>query len=296
MKVRLGLLCLVLFFSIVAQAQDEGDIVKRERIDLDKGIFVGAGPSFTLGKNIGDYSTGYNMEVGFLKRVNRILSIGPSISYLQFKYDPEKTGLNNIFTTDEFYDDQVGLYYFTGMVVDFKGGDLSLLSAALNLKFNIIPVMDNSKISVYGFAKPFVTAAKRKEVAGDATVFNVYDENDDTFYTEDEILYGYENYSVVVPWEAGDPTWASYGVVISDELKEDTRITGGIFIGPGIEFMPAKKVSIYGQVAFGYTFPVSFVSTEKYKGGSFDNITEEYPMVEQGFPSVNVQFGLSFNF
>ena len=55
------------------------------------------GASFTLGENIGDYSVGFNIEAGFVKRMNRVFSIGPSISYLSFEYDPEETGgCNNV--------------------------------------------------------------------------------------------------------------------------------------------------------------------------------------------------------
>ena len=72
-------------------AQDEGVISKRERIDRSKSVFVGLGPSFTFGENIGDYSVGLNFEAGFVKRLNRVLSIGPSISYVVVHY-----GLNQL--------------------------------------------------------------------------------------------------------------------------------------------------------------------------------------------------------
>jgi hypothetical protein len=289
-----------LCLPLISLAQDEGSIVKKERIDLDKGIFIGGGPSFTLGKNIGDYSTGLNFEAGFTKRVNRVLSIGPSISYISFKYDPQETGDNNIFydRQTEYYDPTYDLYWATGMYVDFKGGDLSLLSVAFNLKLNFIPIRDDSKISLYAFAKPFISFAKRTEVKGDSYVFRVYDIDDDGLYTEEEAVLSIEETgSVLVPWEAGDPTWADYGLVISDDLKEDTRITGGIFIGPGIEIMPAKNISFFGQVAIGYTFPVSFISTEKYDNtDDLNDVDPSYPIVEEGFPSINLQFGVSFNF
>jgi hypothetical protein len=295
MKKIICLSAWLIVFGFTLHAQDEGAIEKRERIALDKGIFIGLGPSLTLGKNIGDYSTGINFEIGYTKRLNRVLSIGPSISYLKFNYDPEKTGENNAFISDEmfsgeFYD------YWVAMYVDFKGGDLSLLSAALNFKLNFIPIKDNSKISVYGFAKPFITSAQRSAVTGKAYVFGVPDQDENGAYSEDEIYAGAEFGVVEIPWEAGDPQWESLGLTISDDLKKDSRITGGIFIGPGIELFPAKKVSFYVQAAFGYTFPVSFVSTEKYKGNVLEKLDEKFPITEEGFPSVNIQFGGSFNF
>src|SRR5690606_9661641 len=257
-------------------------------------IFLGIGPSFTLGKNIGDYSTGLNVELGYMSRLNRVISVGGSISYMSFKYDPEKTGVNNSFISDEtisdgYYDNWLAMY------VDFKGGDMNLVSLAANLKFNLVPVMDNSTISVYAFAKPFLTMASRTAVKGTAYLFWVPDYDFNGVYSEDEIIDG--AYSAVqVPWEAGDPTWEAEGITISDKLNKDSRITGGIFVGPGIEIFPAKNVSFYAQAAFGYTFPVSFVSTKKYEGNSLDSMDEEFPVIEQGFPSVNLQFGISFNF
>lgn len=87
MKKLYCLFGVLIFFSASVSAQDEGTIVKRERINRHNNVFISVGPSFTFGKNIGDYNTGYNFEAGYLKRVNRLLSVGPSISYLNFEYD-----------------------------------------------------------------------------------------------------------------------------------------------------------------------------------------------------------------
>jgi len=285
-----GLALVMLSFHLLAQ--DEGSIVKKERVTLSKSIYFGGGPSFTLGKNIGDYSTGLNFEAGFMTRPNRVFSIGPSFSYISFKYDPEETGFNNIFIGGP-YQDMYGYYFYEGLYFNLSGGDLSLISAACNLKLNLIPISDNTKVSIYAFAKPFVTYAMRTEVKGTGVYMVNYG---DVYDVQD-----WENYDEFV-WEAGEE---NYGYTTSDNLKEQSKVTGGIFIGPGIEFMPANKLSFYFQVAIGYTFPVSYISTQAYKndegelGNDLDVFLEdieEYPMHEEGFPSVNLQFGLSFNF
>jgi hypothetical protein len=265
-----------------AIAQDEGTIVKRERLARSQGIFISAGPSFTLGKNIGDYSVGFNIEAGYTKRLNRVVSIGPSLSYLQFNYDADETGFNNIFIGGP-YQDESGAPFYLGALIDFKGGNLSLTSLAVNFKVNIVPVMDNSKISVYGFAKPFVSYVNRSRVSGEAIILsNYYDlENPDDWY-----------YELTIPWES-DP---ELGIEVSDKLKAGSEVTGGIFVGPGIEISPAKSVSFYIQASFGYTFPITFVSSKSYSGESLDTLSGEFPMIKEGFPSVNVQAGLSFNF
>lgn len=299
---------ILLACSLVVQAQDEGTIVKRERIERSSNVFIGGGPSFTLGKNIGDYSVGFSVEAGYQKRLNRVFSIGPSISYLSFKYDPEVTSVKgNAYVGSG---DPLGWgpkYSLTGLVYDYgyvltlEGGDLSLISLALNLKLNFVPIKDNTKVSVYGFAKPFVSYAMRGAVRGsDARyTYEIYEDDNGTATINDDILY----------YNLGDGTFYpdlvhndpfnpnnKWGPEEYDALEESNEITGGIFIGPGIEIMPTKGVSFFLQAAFGYTFPVTYVSTESYEPTIQDYVNEEFPMVKKGFPSVNVQFGLSFNF
>jgi hypothetical protein len=281
MKKVICLSLLLIGFASTLRAQDEGNIVKRERIARDKSIFFGIGPSFTLGKNIGDYSTGLNFELGFTKRMNRVFSIGPSISYLQFNYDPEKTGFNNIFVGGP-YDDQ-GTEYYLGAIIDFEGGDLSLTSFAVNLKLNFVPVKDNSVVSLYAFAKPFVTMVNRTAVTGTVDVYSNYGDlssADDWFY--------------LLSFDYSDDN--DLGLELSDKVDSGSEVTGGIFVGPGVEFFPARKFGFFVQASFGYTFPLTFVSTQSYEDQDLDNLSNEFPMEKKGFPSVNIQFGASFNF
>jgi hypothetical protein len=311
MKKLSGVLIISIGCVLSAMAQDEGVITKKARIDKANNIFLGFGPSFTFGKNIGDYSTGFNVELGFMKRLNRLISVGPSLSYMSFKYDPEKTtaddggayvGEGDI-DTDWYgsdYDSWNNKYdlsqsYDYGYVLALEGGDISLISLAVNVKINFVPVRDNSIISAYIFAKPFVTSTQRKEVSGTGTmyVYEAYEDFGGTPANEfDDILY----------YNQDDDTWYANGYVDRwgassyPELAKKSSISGGIFIGPGIEFLPAKRLSFYLQPMIGYTFPISFVSTK-----SFDNSIKSYtdpafPMVKKGFTSFTLQVGASFNF
>lgn len=298
MKNSTGLAVFLMVCSFVVSAQDEGAIVKRERIARDNGIFLAVGPSVTLGKNIGDYSVGFNIEAGYIKRLNRVFSIGPSISYVTFNYDPEVTqeGFKNAYIGGP-YQDQNGFSYFEGLVFELEGGDISLLSAALNLKLNLIPVKDNSKFSVYGFAKPFISYSNRTEVTGATTYATNYGDIQvaTDWFVEDEF-----------PWTAGSTyVKSTYGFDVSQDMKEESKVTGGIFIGPGIEFAPVKKISGFFQIAIGYTFPISYISTEAYntegKQNNLDTFVnsgdiEKYPMQSKGFPSISFQLGASYNF
>jgi hypothetical protein len=147
---------------------------------------------------------------------------------------------------------------------------------------------------VYGFAKPFISWANRKEVSGSGQRY-IYEAYEDE---ANEVLYPYPPYADENFWyeDDGSEGLNTWGPSSYPALEEESKITGGIFVGPGVEFMPAKKVSIYAQAAFGYTFPVSYVSTESYPKTVTSYVDDEFPIVEKGFPSVNVQLGVSFNF
>jgi hypothetical protein len=293
-------------------AQDEGVITKRERLDRSKSIFLGAGASVPFGKNIGDYSGGFSIEAGFVKRLNRVFSIGPSISYQSFKYDPEVTsaaGGGAFYGHDDIdikyssqYDTWTDKYtvpansaWDYAYVLTLEGGDLSLISLGVNLKFNFIPIRDNTKFSVYGFAKPFIAFSKRGEVTGSGQrwVWEAYEDTKNTTTENDDVVYPDQNDnkwykdSFVDAWTAKD----GYPV-----LEEESSVTGGIFLGPGVEFMPTNSVSIFAQAAFGYTFPVSYVSTKSYDDSIESYLDDEFPMVKKGFPSFGLQIGVSYNF
>jgi hypothetical protein len=257
------------FCSILVGAQDEGAVVKRERIQRDKGIFFGGGVSIVGGSNFGDYSTGINFEGGYVKRLNRVLSIGGSFSYLSFKYDPsilQKPPAQN--------EDPVNFYYGydinsneIGSLLYLSGGDISMYSMAFNVKLNLVPVKDNSVISVYGFAKPFLTMASHGEVSG---------------YTDN-----YVRDATTGAWNYVNTTRGSY--------SSESKISGGILLGPGIELFPGKKVSFFAQASFGYTFPVTVVSTRSY-GNAIEVLSDpKFPVKDLGFTSINFAGGLSFN-
>ena len=316
MKKALLSLIFIIIIQTTLRAQDEGAAVAQERFARDNSIYIAGGPSLTFGENIGDYSTGINIEIGYTKRLNKVLSLGGSVSYLQFKYDPSLTKAE---TADDLYvgnsDDYIlraipfddpslthnskyGLseVWDFGYLLNLEGGDLSLISLAFNIRIDFIPIGDNSKIAVYGFAKPFISMSKRTEVSGigERYIYEAYEDDNGTFNdTSDDILY----------YNTGDDTWYADGYIdewnASDgfpALKEESSITGGIFLGPGIEFMPSGKISAFVQAGFGYTFPVTYVSTESFEKTAENYLSDDFPIIKEGFPSLNIQAGISFNF
>lgn len=324
MKHVYSLLIIIVLIPACVDAQDEGEITKKARIERSNNFFIGAGPSFTFGKNIGDYSTGLNFDFGYTKRVNRLISIGASISYITFAYKPEDASIENgnayygdgLVDTDwygSYYSNWDEKYNLSGNGIDpsfrygyeltLEGGDISLLSLAATIKLNLVPVKDTSPISVYLFIKPFVTQAKRSAVTGKGVfyVFEAYEDFNGSAAGTPPAESDYE-FDDILHFDTDDNSWyptgyeEDWGPDGFPVLKEESAITGGVFLGPGFELFPAKRLSIFLQPAIGYTFPISFVSTKSYNNTAEDYVSAEFPIVKKGFTSLNVQVGVSYNF
>lgn len=270
---------------IGAHAQNEGAAVAMNRFERNNSLFLSVGPAFTLGKNLGDYSNGFSLELGYLKRLNRLLSIGPSVSYINFKYDKDKT-------YPFYYSESEDTFY----ELYFEGGDARLISLGLSFKLNFIPVSDNSKFSFYGIVTPFVCSATKTEA------------------TANGFFYWYNGQSGTYIKTEFPENLTSDDV---DSFKKKSNVTGGAHLGFGLEFLPAKPVSFFAQATFSYTMPVHFVSSQEYvekaeKDGQYwyfesDPDTyyydtsatlekEDFPNVKKGFSAVNIRVGVTFNF
>jgi Outer membrane protein beta-barrel domain len=276
MKTYLSITALLIVFVFSAKAQDEGKIVKRERIERDKGIFVGGGISLINDSNLKEYSTGFNFEGGYSKRLNRVLAVGASISYLSFAYDTPPVNQAPVFGKypDNFYSGyqdfpEQGLSNIhTGYIVNLNNTKLTFISLAANLKLNFVPIKENSVISVYGFAKPFISISKHSDI--NVSLDGYFDANNNN-------------------------TWAKLATS-SDVAKVDSQITGGIFLGPGIEINPTKPISFFLQASFGYTFASDFINTKSYpKDLTVFDTNSTWPSKSIGFSSINFAGGISFN-
>jgi hypothetical protein len=284
MKKLLALIGFVLAITSAAYAQDEGTVEVKDRFERDKTVYFSFGPAFTLGENLGDYSTGLNFESGFLKRSNRLLSWGPSLSYLGFAYDDSKT-------YPYYYDPENDQAY----ELDQDGGNVNIISLGLNLKLNFIPVSDNTVFSIYGIVNPFVSFVYRKEVIQKASMYvdedEVTGEYDGVYKTfVGNVIYSPKNYP---------------------SLASENKISGGAHLGFGLEFMPAKKISAFLQATFSYTLPITYISTESFLKAEDqyedENNTiyydayktlflDDFPIVKEGFSAVSIKVGMAFNF
>lgn len=276
-NVAITFLCIL--SSILAFSQDEGTAVAQERLSRSNSIYVGMGPALILGKNLGDYSDGFGFEGGYLKRMNKIISIGPHASFLKFKYQE--------FKTYPYYYDPTN-----DLVIEYsqKGGDISLLSFGGTIKLNLIPIGDNTVFSLYGISTPFLSFVSRKEF--EATGDFYADLDGDVLYTD--LLLSQDFDSDDIP-----------------QLEADSKVSGGIHLGFGAEFFPSKPVSIFVQATFCYTLPVRYSATNSYlkvedqyedaAGVIYYDAEEslyqdEFPIVNKGFSSLSIKGGISFNF
>ncbi|MBS1487861.1 MAG: hypothetical protein JST43_09755 [Bacteroidetes bacterium] len=273
---RIYLFIPLIFLLTNLKAQDEGSIVKRERIKRDKSIFIGGGIS--KAGSLDDYSLGVNFEGGYTKRLNRILSIGGSFSYLKFTYDQKISSSGQINPTNintypsNFYYSPASLstpgYYDVGALISVSGSNLSVISLAANIKLNFVPIMESTKISVYGFAKPFI--AKGTSSSGQIIV--------------DGVAYNSSTGGL-------DKVPSSTQSVPFDQ---ESVTTGGIFIGPGLELFPNNPISFFMQASFGYTFPID-QSSIKSLSKDISQWPAQPPVKSVGFTSINLAAGISFN-
>lgn len=293
-----------LLIGVAANAQDEGPAVAKARFDRPNSISVAGGISRVFNKNVGDYSKGTNAEVSFLRRLNKLVSIGGYVSTSTFKYDPAKSpsspsesDLYKGFDTDlrlestgsatyrDLFNVPADYDFPHGFQLSLQGGAVLLTTIGANIKLNLIPVSDKLPVSVYVLARPFAALAKREDVSGSGKMF-LYEatvQGGQFVITTDQKWYPtrYEE------------EWGPDGY---PALKSETSVTGGLHVGPGIELMPSGPVSFYVQALLGYTLPVSFVSTGSYPLTTGSYVNPEFPIVKKGFPVLNLQAGLTFNF
>lgn len=276
---NVAIIFLCILSSTVVFSQDEGTAVAQERLARSNSIYVGVGPALILGKNLGDYNDGFGFEGGYLKRMNKIISIGPHLSFLKFKYQE--------FKTYPYYYDPTN-----DLVIEYsqKGGDISLLSFGGTIKLNLIPISDNTVFSLYGISTPFLSFVSRKDFAATGDFYA--DLDGDVLYTD--LLLSQDFDSEDIP-----------------QLEAESKVSGGIHLGFGAEFFPSKPVSLFVQATFCYTLPIRYSATNSYLKEEDQYIDaadviyydaeeslykDDFPIVNKGFSSLCIKGGISFNF
>jgi hypothetical protein len=82
-------------------------------------------------------------------------------------------------------------------------------------------------------------------------------------------------------------------------------------LGFGAEVFPSKTISLFIQAMFCYTLPIRYSATDSYLGSAdplvdaadviyYDVnktiLSDDFPIVNKGFSSLNIKGGVSFNF
>lgn len=278
MKTELLILCLSVVVTN-AIGQDEGPISRKSRTPVAKTFHIGGGPSYRFLNNSGDYSPGITVDAAMYSRVNRVLSIGISLSYSAFGYDEK--------ISDSFGDPQAegnNVFYEQGgyqaRVIYFEGGDVRMLAAGLNAKLNLVPFHEK-RLLPYIMARAFVMSANRTAITATS----------ETYY-----------YANIPPepanlWELSAIEDLDSGSPGRGHWTSRSRLSGGASFSAGAETFLPSKIGFFLQTSVTFTFPVSYINTSEFPATLEDGyFNSEFPFVEKSFTSLNVAIGVSYNF
>ncbi len=250
------------------QAQDTGPAQAMQRFSYPHFSFLSAGP--IIGSS-GDYKKGFQLELGYGKRLNKVIYIQGCISYQKLTND--YTGYDfYVSETDEptafppgTIDNEVPYDpYDDSFEVGLRGGDLSMFTLSGVLRVNLIPYSESAKVLVYGFIQPAIGVAVLSDIQKEVRL---------------TIDYNY------------------------DQITESTRAStsnfvSGISLGPGVEVLPTQKFSFFAQVAFGGYFGNDIVLDKTSYSNNTSSINNpNFPVKDSGaLVSISVKLGVQYNF
>ena len=281
-KCNWSLLILAFLTYSAAKAQDEGTLSKMDRVSTPNSFYLFGGPSFKFGGNKGDYCCGFNFEAGYLRRVNRLISIGPAVSFTRFLYDEsisdsfgdQDANGNNIYQVDGGYE----VY-----VVYLKGGDLKFFSAGLNLKIDFVPYEEGRKFSFYGIVKPYLLVSKRSEVTASVDLWFA---NENNPLDNPANWSGGDEFDNLSPESPGLERWAA-----------DTEVTAGTNLGIGAELAFPAGFGLFLQSTVVVTLPITYINTSEFPPATNTGYYhKDYPFVKKGFTTLNVAIGVVYHF
>ncbi len=257
-------LVVILYIHHVVIGQDEGTLTKKSRV-LSKSttLHLSVGPSFNIGS--GDYSTGLNLQAGLLKRLNRIVSIGPNLAVTKFNYN--KAAGNTTFIEQGGYEI---------WKVRMEGGNLTLSSIGLDLKFNFIPSERIQKFSPYAIVRPVVLLSTRSQISGSV----------DTWY-RDEVS------------DNTGTTWYYSGTtetLTSDQWEAASEVTAGMNAGIGGELMMSPGLSLFLQSVVTLSLPITHVDSKSHGTDLSGFTNREYPFSKGSFTSLSISLGIAYSF
>lgn len=264
---------LVSNFSVLAQ--DEGPITKKARVvSKANTVYFTLGPSFRFAGNSSDYSGGVHAAAGYLKRYNRIVSIGAFVSFTKFDYD--NSLINKYFIEENGYEIRQ---------VQMQGGDLKLSSLGAEFRIDFIPTERVKKISLYGIVKPFILIAKRTDV-------NIHGITYQNNLAPDEP--GRDN---PINWyPTGDEEDLSSSTTGFSRLGANTEFSGGIYTGVGGAYVLPSGLGFSFQSTVGSILPITHIDTHSFTPTLASYNNANFPFAKKSFASLVLSIGLSYTF
>jgi hypothetical protein len=247
-----------------ASGQDAGRAEVQQRFDrMHFSSF-----SFGLVKgSSGDYDKGWQAEVGYGKRLNKLITAGANITYLT---------LGNTYNGYDFYvseSDEPSAFppgsttdgdpYDESIEVGISGGNFSSFSLSGFVRMNLTPYSDNSKVVVFGFIKPSVGICFLSAMTKEARL--------------------------VVDFEYVNTTYV--------DRESTTSFVAGVSVGPGIEFLPTKNLSLTTHVGFNSQFGNKIVLDKSAFRPSTATVSNvDFPVTSGALISLSFTLGLQYNF
>ncbi len=279
--------CLLLSCQFIL-AQDEGIIQKRERFEFGRSLLFMVGPEFNFGSKA-DYAGGYSLKTGYLKRLNRILTLGPVLGFTRVAFKPSyadsyKNGNNRGNNIFQVYDYNIMEYDYFVYVVNMRGGNLNQFSLGLNTRVDLNAYKEDKKISFYVVAQPLLLVSSRSKVTAITDIWSIEEipfENPKLWKPENK-----EFYEELTPDSPGRNHWAN-----------KTEFSGGANLGIGVQLNLPTHWKLYIQPNIRYTFPITHINTSKYPAWSLDGYNNSrYPFVKERFSTIGMQIGIAHNF
>lgn len=272
MKIALFLLMFLTSLFRDCEAQEDEVVLVKARLERSNEIQFALASCSSLGQN--NYTGGNKVGLGYLKRLNRVLSIGGNISYTTFRtdYADFMTGKyfdarwNNAQPNNFYFPSNMSEYY----LVNLSGGELNQIHFLIPFMFNFIPIKSSTITSFYASISPGVILSKIGQVLGNENYFQ-------------------------------HPTIDQYIQVNNrsfEAARKQSKLTGGMMLNLGVDFFPTHVFSFSFQVGYGYSLPVPFVDTSLYQSHTIEEYRDEkFPLsVNKGLSTASFQFGLSYNF
>ncbi|QOI97697.1 MAG: hypothetical protein HRU69_09410 [Flammeovirgaceae bacterium] len=253
---------LIVYGTVSAQDAGPAEIQQRfERMHFS---------SFSIGMvkgSTGDYGKGWQAEIGYGKRLNKLITLGASLTYQSlgntyngYDYYVSESDEPSAFPPGSTTD---GEPYDESIEVGIDGGTFSSFSFSGIIRMNLTPYSDNSKIVVFGFIKPSVGIGFLSAMTKEARL--------------------------VVDFEYVNTTYV--------DRESTSSFVAGVSVGPGMEFIPSKNLSVTAHVCFNSQFGDKIVLDKSAFRPSTATITNvDFPVTSGALVSLSFTLGLQYNF